>query len=288
MRYPSAVDLQYFLEVASRGSMSRAADSLGLRQSTLSTAIKRVEFSLGSTLFLRSKTGAQLTSEGKVLLDEAKNFQRLWTDIQTRVKASKTLIAGRYGIGCHPSAGLIVLPPVIKRLTEDHPRISVDVFTNYSGSVIEEVRDRRLDFGLSASPNVSLDIDSLPIMSAEIGLWALKGLEISPDHPLIYDPQMLGLTSILKKIQSSRMAFTKLMPVGDLEMVAEFSRAGVGVGILPDVVALRHKAIQLVNIQKGLFYKSPLRLYFLPDTLKSPGATAVIEAFKSCFKKPRA
>lgn len=51
--------------------------------------------------------------------------------------------------------------------------------------------------------------------------------------PLIYDPQTIGLLTILRKIQSSRIAFSRLMQVGDLEIVAELTRCGVGAGILP-------------------------------------------------------
>lgn len=287
MRFPSADDLVYFQEVARRGSMSRAAESLGLRQSTLSTAIKRLEQSVGSKLFERGKVGAQLTQEGKVLLTEAKEFQRRWTDIQTKIRMSKTTVAGRYTLGCHPSAGLIVLPEVIKRLAVAHPKIDLEIITNYSGSVIEEVKAQRLDFGISASPNVSLDVEDIPIMSAEIGLWVEKGLTLTPEHPLIYDPQTIGLTAILRKIQTSRMAFSRLMPVGDMELVAELTRSGIGVGILPDVVAQRHKDSPLSNIQKSVFYRSPLGLYFRGETSRSPGGQAIIEAFKASFKKSR-
>lgn len=280
MRFPSADELIYFQEVARRGSMSRAAEALGLRQSTLSTAIKRLEKALGVTLFVRGKVGAQLTAEGKVLQQEAKEFQRRWVDIQTKVRLSRASVAGRFVIGTHPSAGLLVLPGVVKRLAVAHPNVDVEIVTNYSGSVIEEVRARRVDFGISASPNVTLDVDDLPIMSAEIRLWIAANVTLTPDMPLIYDPQTIGLPTILRKIQSSRIAFSRLMQVGDLEIVAELTRCGVGAGILPDVVAGRRPDMPLANIHKTLFYRSPLGLYYRSETGASPGGRAIIEAFK--------
>lgn len=52
---PSPDDLKYFLEAASALNFSRASERLGISQPSLSLAIRRVEESLGETIFLRSK-----------------------------------------------------------------------------------------------------------------------------------------------------------------------------------------------------------------------------------------
>jgi len=58
---PSAAELEYFLEVANTLNLSRASERLGLSQPSLSLAIKRLELSIGTQLFIRHKQGVTLT-----------------------------------------------------------------------------------------------------------------------------------------------------------------------------------------------------------------------------------
>ena len=58
---PSAAELEYFLEVSSTLNLSRASERLGISQPSLSLAIKRLEQSVGTELFIRHKHGVTLT-----------------------------------------------------------------------------------------------------------------------------------------------------------------------------------------------------------------------------------
>lgn len=63
--------LEYILEVAKTGSISRAAQNLLLTQPHLSNTIKGVEAELGTPLFQRSSKGMSLTDEGRIFVREA-------------------------------------------------------------------------------------------------------------------------------------------------------------------------------------------------------------------------
>ena len=65
---PSTADLEYFLAVAKEGTLSRAAERIGVSQPSLSIAMQRLEASMGVTLLLRSKTGIKLTAQGRRLV----------------------------------------------------------------------------------------------------------------------------------------------------------------------------------------------------------------------------
>lgn len=60
--------LQYFLEIATSGSISIAAENLYISQSALSRSIKGLEEELGVQLFLRAVDGVRLTAAGEKLL----------------------------------------------------------------------------------------------------------------------------------------------------------------------------------------------------------------------------
>ena len=63
----SIVQVQYFLAVAREKHFTRAAQSCGIKQPTLSLAIKELEAALGGTLFKRGSGGASLTPFGRAV-----------------------------------------------------------------------------------------------------------------------------------------------------------------------------------------------------------------------------
>ena len=67
--------LRYIVEVASAGSITKAAQNLFISQPNLSTAIKNLEEELGYDIFVRSKSGTTLTYNGIQLLHHAYSIQ---------------------------------------------------------------------------------------------------------------------------------------------------------------------------------------------------------------------
>ncbi len=63
--------LRYAAEVGRTGSISQAADNLGVGQPNLSKALKELEAKLGVALFIRTSRGAVPTPQGQALLQQA-------------------------------------------------------------------------------------------------------------------------------------------------------------------------------------------------------------------------
>ena len=63
--------LEYFLEIAKMGSVTRAAQSLNISQPPLSLQLKALEEELGAPLFLRDKRRLDITPEGRLLRERA-------------------------------------------------------------------------------------------------------------------------------------------------------------------------------------------------------------------------
>lgn len=68
--------LKYAVEVASLGSINKAAEKLYVDQPNLSRSIRELESSLGVTIFERSARGMKLTTDGEVFLKYAKSVLR--------------------------------------------------------------------------------------------------------------------------------------------------------------------------------------------------------------------
>ena len=76
-----------FYEVAKAGNISKAAKELYISQPAISKAISKLEDSIGIPLFTRSSRGVQLTAEGQVLFEYAKEAFEALTRGERGIKA---------------------------------------------------------------------------------------------------------------------------------------------------------------------------------------------------------
>ena len=74
--------IQYAVEVDRLGSLSNAAKSLFISQSTLSFAVKDLERELGMTLFERSRSGMRTTEGGLLFLKKARDALNAFAELE--------------------------------------------------------------------------------------------------------------------------------------------------------------------------------------------------------------
>ncbi len=80
--------LHYFWAVAREGNLTRAAQSLHVAQSALSTQIRALEEQLGHALFIRSGRNLLLTEAGQLVLDYADSIFALGSELQMTLQGA--------------------------------------------------------------------------------------------------------------------------------------------------------------------------------------------------------
>ncbi|UGY94397.1 LysR family transcriptional regulator [Streptomyces gobiensis] len=130
------------------GSLTRAATSLGLAQSALSSQLKRIERALGGALFIRDRAGAQPTPLGELVLDRARvllpGMRQLQEDAQRFAQSWGDIPRFRIG-GTHGP----LLGALVDRISAMHPDAPVNTFTSWSvKEICDLVGAGRLDFAL--------------------------------------------------------------------------------------------------------------------------------------------
>src|SRR5438132_6928967 len=108
-------EIEAFVEVARRGTLSRAASSLFVTQPALTARLQRLELDLGEPLFLRTPRGMRLTDAGRAFLPYA---ERTLAELEEGRRLVANLGSGRAGqlaIGAAPAVSTYVLPAVLKR-----------------------------------------------------------------------------------------------------------------------------------------------------------------------------
>jgi DNA-binding transcriptional LysR family regulator len=115
--------LRYFVAVADSGSLTRAAETLGIAQPALSQALARMEALLGAKLFTRSRRGAELTVAGHAILDDARFSLARIDAASEHARLIGQGIAGRLTIGFVATASLQLLPEALYAHRKKTPRV---------------------------------------------------------------------------------------------------------------------------------------------------------------------
>jgi LysR family transcriptional regulator, cell division regulator len=262
MMMPSPQDLHYFLEVARQGNVSRAATGLTVSQPTLSMALKRIEESLGSELFVRFKTGVSLTPTGRRFVQEAQSLLDQWERIRQVSSQEQQSLGGHFRIGAHVSVALYTLPVLLPRLRAEMPDIEISWIHDLSRNVSQKILDNEIDLALVINPVEHPDLVIVPLAKDTVTFW--KHPSLKNTETLILDPdlhQSLELVRRSKKL--ANLEFSKRMSSSSLEVIRTLTLEKMGVGILPERVALNSAgADKLVKVPKAPSVEDSLCLIY--------------------------
>jgi DNA-binding transcriptional LysR family regulator len=125
------IDIQIFLAVVEYGSLSKAAENLFQRQSTLSTRLLALEKELGVTLFTRGKgvRNTELTESGRDFLLVAEKWERLWAETMEIVdkEHNRSLsVSAIYSLSAY------IMNEVYMLYAEKNPQVSLQLRTRRS------------------------------------------------------------------------------------------------------------------------------------------------------------
>jgi len=115
--------LRSFVTIADSGSMTRAASRLFLTQSAISMQIKRLESSLGLSVFDRSSQGMKPTTEGEQLLQYANQMLALNDEVMGRLTSPD--YEGVIRLGAPSDVIYPHVPSAIREYSRDFPRVQI-------------------------------------------------------------------------------------------------------------------------------------------------------------------
>lgn len=130
------LNLDYFATIVESGSLTKAAEKLYVSQSSLSQYLKRLEGSLGITLFDRSTTPMKLTFAGEKYYAYVNQLRKMSQDIDQELKDIKKENRGRIRLGIPVWRGACLLPDFFPTFHKDYPGITIKL-TEDSGDRLE-------------------------------------------------------------------------------------------------------------------------------------------------------
>lgn len=132
-----------FEAVARTGSFTRAAQALGLAQSTVSQQVQRLEARIGRSLLRRLARGVALTSYGEAMLVYARSILALAD--QARRQLSEPMLDGSLRLGLVEDFATAKLSSVLAIFQKQHPRFELVFETGLSTALLDGLENDELD-----------------------------------------------------------------------------------------------------------------------------------------------
>src|SRR6516164_4652612 len=140
--------LAIFVKVAERRSFVRAATELGITQSGVSNAIKRLEDQVGTVLLARTTRRVSLTEDGAAFFERCRQALAAIDEAEHVLKRAQLKPAGTLRVDLPLAFGRIKLVPLLGRFQENNPDVRLRItFTDRYIDLIEEGVDVAVRFG---------------------------------------------------------------------------------------------------------------------------------------------
>jgi DNA-binding transcriptional LysR family regulator len=178
--------LRYFVAIAEERNFTRAAERLWVAQPGLSTQIRRLEAELGITLFTRHTRGVDLTEAGELFLERARTVLAAADNALAIGRDLQAGLVGSVRLGLADEAHAVATPRLLAAFGREHPDVELSVVTSYSGALLRDMRDGRLD-AVIAPAGFASDLRSLRISSEPWAVLVAPGHRLAAPGPISAD-----------------------------------------------------------------------------------------------------
>lgn len=274
-------DLRILLGVSRAGSLSGAAQALGIDQATASRRLAALEADLGAILFVRARTGLTPTTAGEAAIGRALEIEARTLRLHEEVASADQGATGLVRIIGNPWTLARLVEHGLPTLLQRHQGLDIRTI----GSFLP----RSIARGETA---IALWFEIPPQDSA----FAIKLGEVpyAIYAPAGTDPEGLGWVSFwdddaprrapirwIEKVRRPNEALR--VTATDSSVLLGAIRAGLGKGLLPMCLAEGDAKLARVNPGPPDLTR-PLHLHAHPDTVQTARIQAVVAWLRECFE----
>ncbi|MFR3727938.1 LysR family transcriptional regulator [Lacrimispora sp.] len=240
-----SINLEYykvFYYVAQLGSITLAAERLCISQPAVSQAVRQLEQSLDSQLFLRTSKGVRMTREGAFLYEYVKSgLDSIWHG-ENMLKRMKDLDTGEVRIGASDMTLQFYLLPYLEKFHELHPGIKVMVSNGPTPETLRFLYEGKIDFGVVSTPfEAKAEVVSRPVKEVENVFIAgdkfryLEGKKLSydalKDLPCIFLEKNTSTRTFMDQYLAERgVEVEPEFELSTSDMIVQFAMRNLGVG----------------------------------------------------------
>lgn len=254
-----------FYEVAKAGNISKAAKELYISQPAISKAIGKLEDSLGLSLFTRSSRGVQLTSEGEILFEHAREAFEALERGEQELRRIQEFDIGHLRIGVSNTLCKYVLLPYLKTFIDQYPHMKVTIESQSTAQTLNRLEQQKIDLGLVAEPSVRKDLAFIPVMDIQDifvstrnymdNLYLREGRDTNifeTGNIMLLDESNMTRHHVDEYMAENNIFPHQVLEVTTMDLLIEFAKIGLG-------VACVIKELVQKELDGGILVEVPLK-----------------------------
>ena len=258
--------LRYFHAIVREGTLTRAAQSLHVSQSSLSIQLKKLEESLGCALFDRQHKSLILTEEGKMVLDYAETIFRTGEEMLATLQNQNKRYRNVLRVGAVGTLSKNFQLSFLKEALDDQ-ELEVVIHSGNLRNLIAQLRAHTIDLVLSNNPvmrDADLKIHCHLLAEQPVSLVAPKSLK--KRRAFQFPEDLRDLPMVLPSLESNiRASFDLIM---EREGIAPLIAAEADAMAMLRLIARETEAVTLVPpvvVQDELENGRLVELYQIPE-----------------------
>jgi DNA-binding transcriptional LysR family regulator len=244
--------IRLVVAMVEEGSISRAADRLGLAVAAASRRVSDLEDQLGTKLFRRVPHGVELTESGSKLLGYLQQMDTLVDRLASDAQALVSGFDGRIVIGAPKAVIIEFLAADVAAIQQAYPGISLKIVEENSRIVQQMLRDKVIDIGIYEKKSGFVDLPALRYREDRLVLVYSRARFQFEREPVTLDALLdlpvvsLGkgsaiLAAVQRAFHSRGRRFDYDYLVSGFDTMLAIVRHGLGVGLMPpDVLRSLH------------------------------------------------
>lgn len=238
--------IQAFVKIAEIGCFTKASQFLHISQPALTRRIKKLEASLGATLFERSTRSIKLTTVGREFLPKARNLIDFYENSILSIKEMATHQTGVITLSCLPTAAFYFLPSVIRDYNNLYPNIRIRILEHSANDCLDAVLNGDADFGINMINITHPNIDFSPLVNEPFVLACRRDHELAQKALIMWEDLANFKLIGVRRSSGNRALIEQAMEGGNwkpnwfyevrhLSTSLGMVEAGLGVAVVPSL-----------------------------------------------------
>lgn len=233
-------DMQVISVLAEEKNMRKAAERLFVSQPALSQRLHSIEEDWGISLFVRSKKGLLLTSEGEKVADYANQMLEVEGHLRQEMQTDVKEVNGTLKIAVASIIGQYWLPKMLKKYVARYPQVKISLMTGWSSEILRNMYEDESHIGIiRGNPKwrgikCHLFSDTLHLVDTQI--QSLKELP-NATRPYIQFRSDSNYHHVIQDWwhQSFKKRPERTIIVDQIETCKQMALNGIGYAILPEI-----------------------------------------------------
>lgn len=265
--------IRYFLAVCEHRNFTQAAQASFVSQPSLTAAIKKLEDELGGPLFLRDRSGCQLTALGQLVRPRLDRVQR--ETLEAKAEAVRHIRLDRVplNVGVGETVGQRKISEAVERYRHRLPKAEIELIVETEDALLQGLREGRFDIVVSVAdvPSDLYRVDPLysesyrVVVAADhaLGQSTAVSLEQLANINMLDRPNCEMREALHNTCAEHGQSLYAIYRSNRVDWLLELARNGSGAVILPstaipkgdDLVSLPIEGVEFTRQVVGLRYR---------------------------------